>query len=65
MGHLRMACVEPACILPKYMPRYLAAFQYRYNRRYRLADMIEALARDTLRTPPMPYRLLKLVEVSA
>ena len=52
-------------IRPKHVPRYLAAFQYRYNRRYRLADMIEALGRDALRTPPMPYRLLKLAEVSA
>jgi hypothetical protein len=52
-------------IRPKHVPRYLAAFQYRYNRRYRLEDMIEALARDALRTPPMPYRLLKLAEVGA
>ena len=36
-------------IRPKHVPRYLAAFQYRYNRRYRLADMIEALGRDALR----------------
>ncbi len=50
-------------IRPKHVPRYLAAFQYRYNRRYRLADMIERLASDALRTPPMPYRLLKLANV--
>jgi len=47
------------------VPRYLAAFQYRYNRRYRLADMIESLGRDALRTPPMPYNLLNLAEASA
>ncbi len=29
------------------------------------ADMIERLAIDALRTPPMPYRLLKLAEVGA
>ncbi len=52
-------------IRPKHVPRYLAAFQYRYNRRYRLADMIERLASDALRTPPMPYRFLKLAEVDA
>ena len=52
-------------IRPKHVPRYLAAFQYRYNRRYRLVDMIERLASDALRTPPMPYRLLKLAEVGA
>ncbi len=37
----------------------------RTNRRYRLADMIEALARDALRTPLIPYSLLKLAEISA
>ncbi len=42
--------------------RDVAAFEYRYNRRYRLADMIERLASDALRTPPMPYRLLKPAE---
>ena len=52
-------------IRPKHVPRYLAAFQYRYNRRYRLADMIESLGRDALRTPPMPYNLLKLAEANA
>ena len=52
-------------IRPKHVPRYLATFQYRYNRRYRLAGMIESLASDALRTPPMPYRLLKLPEVGA
>ncbi len=46
-------------------PRYLAAFQYRHNRRHRLADMIETLGRDALCTPPTPYWLLKLAEVGA
>ena len=26
------------------VPRHLVPFQYRYNRRFRLADLIEALA---------------------
>jgi hypothetical protein len=50
-------------IREKHVPRYLAQFQYRFNRRYRLAGMIPRLVWVALRTPPMPYRLLKLAEV--
>ena len=46
----------------KHVPRYLAEFEYRFNRRYRLGDMIEHLAYVGLRMPPMPYRLLRLAE---
>ncbi len=45
--------------------RYLAQFAYRFNRRYRLEEMIPRLAWVALRTPPMPYHLLKLAENSA
>jgi hypothetical protein len=31
-------------IRAKHVPRYLAQFQYRFNRRYRLGDMIPRLA---------------------
>jgi hypothetical protein len=40
----------------------LAEFDYRFNRRYDLAAMIPRLAWASVRTPPMPYRLLKLAE---
>jgi len=46
----------------KHVPRYLAEFEYRFNRRSRLGDMIERLTYVGLRTPPMPYRLLRLAE---
>jgi transposase-like protein len=46
----------------KHIPRYLASFSYRFNRRYPLQDMLARLAYVALRTPPMPYRLLKLAE---
>ncbi len=52
-------------IRPKHVPRYLAQFEYRFNRRYRLEDMVPRLAWVALRTPPMPYRLLKLAEKGA
>jgi transposase-like protein len=46
----------------KHAPRALAEFEYRFNRRYDLAAMIPRLGWGALRTPPMPYRLLKLAE---
>ena len=49
----------------KHAPRYLAEFQYRYNRRMDLAGMLTRLAYVSLRTPPMPYELLKLAESRA
>ena len=45
-----------------HVPRYLAEFEYRFNRRYQLGDMIERLTYVGLRTPPMPYHLLRLAE---
>ena len=47
----------------KHSPRYLAEFEYRFNRRFDLGAMIERFSYAALRTPPMPYGLLKLVEV--
>lgn len=47
----------------KHVPRYLAEFEYRFNRRYRLNDMIERLTYVGLRTPPMPYRFLRMAEI--
>ncbi len=52
-------------IRPRHVPRYLAQFGYRYNRRYQLEDMIPRLARAAMRSPPMPYRLLKSAEFGA
>ncbi len=52
-------------IRDKHVPRYLAEFEYRFNRRYDLAVMMPRLGYAALRTPPMPYRLLKLAELHA
>ncbi len=49
----------------KHVPRYLAEFEYQFNRRYDLETMIPRLAFVALRTAPMPYRLLKLADVAA
>ena len=47
----------------KHLPRYLAEFCYRFNRRFRLDAMVDRLIYVALRTPPMPQHLLKLAEV--
>jgi hypothetical protein len=49
-------------IRSKHIPRYLAEFEYRFNRRYDLAAMMPRLGWAAVRTTPMPYRLLKLAE---
>ncbi len=46
----------------KHVPRYLAEFEYRFNRRFDLPSMIERLVYVAARTPPMPYRVLTLAE---
>jgi transposase-like protein len=47
---------------PKHLPRYLAEFCYRFNRRFDLEAMMPRFLHAAARTPPMPYRLLKLAE---
>lgn len=49
-------------IKPNHLPRYLAEFCYRFNRRFQLDDMLPRFAYVAVRTPPMPGRLLKLAE---
>lgn len=46
-----------------HLPRYLAEFCYRFNRRFELHEMVDRLACVAMKTPPMPQRLLKLAEV--
>ncbi len=46
----------------KLVARYLAEFQYRFNRYYDLAGMLSRLSYVSLHTPPMLYKLLILAE---
>jgi ISXO2-like transposase domain/Transposase zinc-ribbon domain len=46
----------------KHLPRYLAEFCWRFDRRFDLANLLARLAVAATRTPPMPYRLVKLAE---
>lgn len=46
----------------KHLPRYLAEFSYRFNRRFALADLVPRLGYAATHAPPLPYRLAKLAE---
>ena len=52
-------------ISSKHVARYLAEFQYRFNRRNDLAGILSWLSYVSLRMPHMPYDLLKLAKASA
>jgi hypothetical protein len=47
---------------PKQLPRYLAEFCHRHNRRFQLEVLLLRFVYVDVRTPPMPGRLLKLAE---
>ena len=64
LGNIKAAMVGTyRAVRAKHVPRYLAEFEYRFNRRYRLETMIARLAYISLRTAPMPYKLLKMNDV--
>lgn len=47
----------------RHVPRYLAEFCYRFNRRFQLDKMVERLAYVAVHTTPKPQHKLKLAEV--
>ncbi len=66
LGNIEAALVGTyRAVREKHGPRYLAEFEYRFNRRYARAAIIPRLAFIAPRTAPMPYRLLKLADVAA
>jgi len=50
-------------ISSKHVPRYLAEFCYRFNRRFRLGEMVGQLIYASAHTMPKPQRFLKLAEI--
>ncbi len=46
----------------KHLPRYLAEFCYRFNRRFQLEDLLPRFVSVATRTSPLPYRIAKLAE---
>ena len=64
LGNIKAALVGTyRAVDQKHVPRYLAEFEYRFNRRYDLAAMMPRLLWAGVRTTPMPYRLLKLADI--
>jgi transposase-like protein len=49
-------------IRKQHASRYLAEFEYRFNRRYDLPSMLDRLLFIAVKTPSMPYRFLKIAE---
>jgi hypothetical protein len=49
-------------INPKRLPRYLAEFCCRLNRRFKMDQLLPRFIFVALRTPSMPYRLLRMAE---
>lgn len=43
--------------------RYLAAYEYRFNRRFQLDKMVERLAAAAMQTAPTPYRAIMPAEM--
>ncbi|MGE5116991.1 MAG: transposase, partial [Betaproteobacteria bacterium] len=47
----------------KYAHRYLAEFQFRFNRRFDMKTILSRLLQTLLATPPSPERWLRLAEI--
>lgn len=47
----------------KYAERYLAEFQFRFNRRFDLASLMQRIVRAAAACKPVPIRLLRMAEV--
>ena len=43
---------------PQHVDRYLAAYEWRFNRRFDLAKNVQRLARVAVATAPVPYRII-------
>ena len=65
LGNVKSA-ITGSCrfVSRKHAGRYLAAYEYRFNRRYDLARMLPALARIAIQAEPRPYKALILAEAN-
>lgn len=59
----RMVCWEHFMLFEKICTSLSAEFEYRFNRRFNLPSIIERLFIVALRTPPIPYRFLRMAKV--
>jgi transposase-like protein len=61
LGNVKTAIVGTLkAVRPRYAFRYLAEFQYRFNRRFDLPAMLDRLACVAVRAAPRPYKTLKI-----
>jgi transposase-like protein len=59
LGNLKTAIIGTLkAVATHYVVRYFAEFQYRFNRRFNLADIMENLAGDASRAKPRPRQAL-------
>jgi transposase-like protein len=57
LGNIKSAITGTyRAVRDKHIPRYLAEFEFRFNRRYDLAAMMPRLGYVAVRTSPMPYQ---------
>ncbi len=65
LGNLKtsMSGTYHAFDFAKYASRYLAEFQFRFNRRLNLAAMVLQLISNLVQTMPQPLRILRVSEV--
>ena len=66
LGNLKTSIVGTCrSIDSQHADRYLAAFEWRFNRRYDLAKNIERLAKVAVATAPRPHRSIAAVRIAA
>jgi hypothetical protein len=66
LGNLKTAITGTyhAFDFAKYAERYLAEYQFRFNRRFDLAALMQSLIRAAITCKPMPMTSLRMAEVS-
>ena len=65
LGNLKTAITGTLkSVSPRYVFRYFAEFQYRYNRRFDLPEMLDRLACVATRAAPRPYKSLKIAHAA-
>ena len=66
LGNIKSAITATyRALRKKHMVRYLAEFEWRFNHRFDLAQMIPALGRAAVATKPAPYSWLKMADYGA
>jgi len=61
LGNVKTAIVGTLkSVAKRYVFRYLAEFQYRFNRRFKLSEILARLACVATRAKPRPYKTLKI-----